>query len=66
MRRSEHTSAASYGEGCAEFYDEIYGAVDPNLLATLRDLAEAGKVLELGIGTGRVALPLAARGSLKC
>jgi 2-polyprenyl-3-methyl-5-hydroxy-6-metoxy-1,4-benzoquinol methylase len=27
-----------------------------------RSLAGAGKVLELGIGTGRVAIPLAARG----
>jgi cyclopropane fatty-acyl-phospholipid synthase-like methyltransferase len=29
---------------------------------TLAELAGGGKVLELAIGTGRVALPLAARG----
>ena len=31
-------------------------------MAFLADLAGAGRALELGIGTGRVALPLAARG----
>jgi len=54
--------AAQYGESCVEFYDEIYRGVDPNLINRLCDLSAGGRVLELGVGTGRVALPLAARG----
>lgn len=64
--QSKDEYAASYGDGCAEFYDEIYGPVSPDLLSTLCDLAGEGQVLELGVGTGRVALPLAARGVNIC
>lgn len=56
--------AASYGEGFADVYDEWYGNVS-DLEGTLKSvvaLANGGRVLELGIGTGRIALPLAARG----
>lgn len=53
---------AEYGENCAEFYDEIYGSVGPEVLSRLQELSGGGRVLELGVGTGRVALPLAARG----
>ena len=56
--------AETYGERIADAYDALYegrwdtdGAVD-----LLAGLAGAGPVLELGIGTGRLALPLAARG----
>jgi SAM-dependent methyltransferase len=58
----EGRSAASYGDGCADFYDEIYGPADRHLIATLYALAGNGPVLELGVGTGRVALLLAALG----
>lgn len=54
--------AAEYGENCAEFYDEIYGSVSPGVLSKLQELSGGGRVLELGLGTGRMALPLAARG----
>jgi SAM-dependent methyltransferase len=54
----------AYGAGFAEDYDATYdgvfdteGAVDQ-----LVSLAEGGPVLELGVGTGRIALALAARG----
>ena len=55
-----------FGERVAASYDDdadIYhpGAVDP-AVALLARLAGGGRVLELGIGTGRIALPLAARG----
>jgi SAM-dependent methyltransferase len=56
--------AATYGERMAEVYDEWF-AVPPDTEETvefLSDLAGPGPVLELGIGTGRVALPLAQRG----
>ena len=56
--------AASYGARVADGYDAIYegvwdtdGAVD-----RLVELAGDGPVLELGVGTGRIALPLAERG----
>jgi SAM-dependent methyltransferase len=61
----EH-DAATYGEHIAEVYDELYlGYVRAGTDAAvecLATLAGKGPVLELGIGTGRVALPLAARG----
>ena len=54
----------SYGIAIADVYDEMYesvydteGAVD-----LIADLAGTGPVLEFGIGTGRLAQPLAARG----
>jgi SAM-dependent methyltransferase len=56
-----------FGERVAERYDERYAylsdpaVVDP-IVAFLADLARDGTALELGIGTGRIALPLAQRG----
>jgi SAM-dependent methyltransferase len=56
--------AATYGDRIADVYDELYppgpGADDE--VALLAELAAGGAVLELGVGTGRLALPLAARG----
>ncbi len=54
--------AAQYGESCVEFYDQIYRGIAPNLVNRLCELSGGERVLELGIGTGRIALPLAARG----
>ena len=53
-----------YGTHIAADYDEIYGmAFDTEgAVARLAELAGDGPVLELGVGTGRLALPLAARG----
>ncbi len=55
---------ATYGEHVADVYDEWYRLPGnpEHEIALLAELAEGGRVLELGIGTGRVALPLAARG----
>jgi SAM-dependent methyltransferase len=53
----------TYGERVADVYDEWY--VPPNTAGECDFLAEYaadGRVLELGIGTGRVAIQLAARG----
>ena len=55
---------ASYGEGFADVYDDWYAGitdVDATVVA-LSALAEGGRVLELGVGTGRLAIPLAATG----
>jgi SAM-dependent methyltransferase len=60
--QSQGDYAAEYGENCFEFYDQIYGSVDPNVINGLVNLAAGKRALELGIGTGRIALPLAARG----
>ena len=53
---------STYGDRIADFYDRLFqqafdveGTVD-----LLADLAAGGPALEMGIGTGRVALPLAA------
>jgi SAM-dependent methyltransferase len=56
--------AATYGDRIAEVYDEWFAipADTEDSVALLSGLAGAGPVLELGIGTGRVALPLARRG----
>jgi len=51
--------ATTYDESSADMFEP--GAVDP-AVDFLADLAGDGRVLELGIGTGRIALPLAARG----
>ena len=51
--------AASYDESSAEMFDP--GVVDP-VVDLLVELAGSGRALELGIGTGRIALPLAQRG----
>jgi SAM-dependent methyltransferase len=54
---------AEYGRHIAEFYDDLYGEIEDTdeAVATLAELAAGGPVLEFGIGTGRLALPLAAR-----
>lgn len=51
----------------AENYDDFirYASLPPETAAEVKKLAEladGGPVLELGVGTGRVAIPLAARG----
>ncbi len=56
-------TTASYGDAIADVYDELYGNLDPtDAVALVADLSNGGRVLELAIGTGRLALPLAARG----
>ena len=52
----------SFGEGAAEIYDQDQRADTLATVAFLERLANGGPALELAIGTGRVALPLAARG----
>ena len=54
---------ATYGERVADVYDEWYRLPDTEPeCALLTELAGNGPALELGIGTGRIALPLAAAG----
>jgi len=73
MRRAgayAHTASVpsqTWGPEIAEVYDRTYAAMfQPSVLepmtALLSDLAGGGSALEFAVGTGRVALPLAARG----
>jgi SAM-dependent methyltransferase len=55
-------TAETYGETHADIYDSWHGQLEQATIETLADLASGGRVLELGIGTGRVAIPLAERG----
>jgi SAM-dependent methyltransferase len=56
----------TYGERWADVYDamldERFARDTVDAVSFLLDLAGDGPVLELGIGTGRIALPLAERG----
>jgi SAM-dependent methyltransferase len=56
-------TAETYGESYAESYDEWHGVLEEATVETLAGLAGVGgRALELGVGTGRVAIPLAGAG----
>jgi hypothetical protein len=64
---SEHYGALFFGEREAAVYDEQEAVMfDPAVVTPMVDvlagLAGGGAALEMGIGTGRIALPLAERG----
>ncbi len=48
----------TYGELVANDYDDWYKDFDQDAVTLLAELARVGRALELGIGTGRIALPL--------
>jgi SAM-dependent methyltransferase len=48
----------TYGERIAGVYDQWYPEFDPAIIPRLVELAQGGEALELGIGTGRIAIPL--------
>ena len=60
----ERYEPATYGDRIATVYDVLYppGPDAEEAAELLATLAGSGRALELGIGTGRVALPLVARG----
>jgi SAM-dependent methyltransferase len=56
---------SSYGEAFADVYDDWYADVtdvDATVARTLDLAGTGGRVLELGVGTGRLALPMARAG----
>lgn len=61
MRRVEGYDDRTYGRGFADVYDDWYHGISEigATVAALTRLAGGGPVLELGIGTGRLAIPLA-------
>jgi SAM-dependent methyltransferase len=59
----DYAPILSFGEDVAETYDAVEQRGDEEeTVAFLERLARGGPALELAIGTGRIALPLAARG----
>ncbi len=48
----------TFGEHIAGVYDDMWADFDPAAITALSRLAQGGRALELGIGTGRIALPL--------
>jgi SAM-dependent methyltransferase len=59
---------STYGERIADIYDELHSFLDTTEAATefLAALAGRRRVLELGIGTGRIALGLTGHGIRVC
>ncbi|MHB8114507.1 MAG: class I SAM-dependent DNA methyltransferase [Bellilinea sp.] len=55
-------AAETYGDKIAPVYDELYPGYDENAIHRLAELSRGGRALELGIGTGRFALPLQGMG----
>ena len=58
---------STYGDRIADVYDELHANLSsPDHVAPIVDvlavLAGGGRALELGVGTGRIALPLAEPG----
>ncbi|MEV0195780.1 class I SAM-dependent methyltransferase [Nonomuraea sp. NPDC050691] len=54
----------TYGEAAADIYDSYYERLvpSPEQLAALAGFAGKGRLLEVGAGTGRIAIPLARNG----
>jgi SAM-dependent methyltransferase len=53
---------AIYGDSWATFYDSVYSAPGRDQIQFLISRAQGGPVLELAVGSGRVALPIVAAG----
>ncbi len=55
---------ATYGDRIGNVYDDWFGTPEDAeaTAALLSELADSGPALELGIGTGRVAIPLSQKG----
>ncbi|HEX2420944.1 MAG TPA: class I SAM-dependent methyltransferase, partial [Acidimicrobiia bacterium] len=61
-RLMEEYGPGTYGAEWAPDYDQLFGDVAPGMIDRLAEWAGGGRVLELAIGTGRIALPLKERG----
>jgi SAM-dependent methyltransferase len=58
----DYEPVMSFGQDMADIYDDVERGDEVEAVTFLERLAGDGPVLELAIGTGRIALPLAARG----
>src|SRR5687767_11094765 len=65
-RMTDERPESRYGDRIAEVYDERYAVKFADetaaTVAFLKELAGTGPALELGIGTGRIAIPLSEAG----
>ncbi|WP_121750538.1 class I SAM-dependent methyltransferase [Streptomyces sp. E2N166] len=65
-QRPNSGDSSAYGESLADIYDSLYPTSGPavdSMVAFLQELRPApASLLELGVGTGRLAIPLAAHG----
>jgi SAM-dependent methyltransferase len=59
---NQEYSESTYGDRVAEVYDHWHPSASADAIVRLKELAGPGPVLELGIGTGRLAIPLAGEG----
>jgi SAM-dependent methyltransferase len=64
MANTPHLGDNAYGDMYADVYDDMFEDRGDTNVATalLHELAGTGDVIEFGVGTGRLAIPLAARG----
>jgi SAM-dependent methyltransferase len=53
---------STYGERIAGIYDDLFSTYNEAMIPVLADLSGGGRALELGIDTGRIALPLTGQG----
>ena len=60
------TEDRTYNEACADVYDQWFGSCEEAAIDRLAELAGSGRALELGIGSGLLALPLVERGIDLC
>jgi SAM-dependent methyltransferase len=58
----DYEPVLSFGEDAAKRYDNVERGDEVEAVAWLEQMAKGGPALELAIGTGRIALPLTARG----
>ncbi|HWM06397.1 MAG TPA: class I SAM-dependent methyltransferase [Actinophytocola sp.] len=60
----EEMDPRQYGARWADLYDEFHAGMmdDDGAIAELADLADGGPLLEFGVGTGRLAVPLSEKG----
>lgn len=58
----DHEPIMSWGEELAKMFGDKHRGDESKAVAFLAQSARRGPALELGIGAGRIALPLAARG----
>ncbi len=52
----------TYGEKIADTYDEYYSSFESSAIDLIFEFSKGRHVLELGIGTGRIAIPLKKKG----
>ena len=65
LSNTPNYQSSTYGDGFADIYDDWYQDVTDidGTVEFIMSLAQGKKILELGVGTGRLALPIASTGA---